>query len=55
MHNLRERLEKELGCINEDIKYMEESDTAFTRDYTKLVKTKRIVTRTIKKLKRIGT
>lgn len=50
---LYEHLEKELAYIDADIAYMEELDLAFNRDYTKLVRTKKIITKTMKKLKRI--
>ena len=50
---LYEHLEKELGYLEADIDYMEESDMAYTRDYTKLIKTKKIIVKTMKKLKRV--
>lgn len=48
-----EKLKTELQAIEEGIKYMEISDTAWHPTYTKLCKIKRIIKRTIKKLERI--
>ena len=50
---LYKHLEKELGYLEADIIYMEESDTAYTRDYLKLLKTRKIIIKTMKKLKRV--
>ena len=51
--NLYNFLEKQLGYIEADLYYMEESDTAYTREYANLLKTKKIIVKTMKKLKRV--
>ena len=48
-----ETLKKELRSIEEGIVYMELSDTAWSHEYTKLCKKKRILKKTIKKLEKI--
>ena len=51
--NLLAYLKKELAVIDAAIVHMEESDHASHRDYTRLVKTKKIVLKAMKKLKRL--
>ena len=48
-----EKLKDELMSIEEGIFYMEQSDTAWSRDYTKLRKKRKILKKTIKKLERL--
>lgn len=48
-----ETIKKEIRAIEEGIEYMELADTAWTPAYTKLRKTKRILTKTLKKLERL--
>ena len=48
-----EKLKTELKTIEEGIEYMELSDTAWSPEYTKLCKRKRIIKKTIKKLERL--
>jgi hypothetical protein len=48
-----EKLKQELRSIEEGIVYMELSDTAWSHEYTKLWKQKRVLKKAIKKLERI--
>lgn len=48
-----EKLKQELRSIEEGIAYMELSDTAWSPAYTNLLKKKRILKKTIKKLEKI--
>ncbi len=48
-----QKLKDELRSIEEGIQYMELSDTAWSPAYTKLVRKKRVLKRTIRKLERL--
>lgn len=48
-----EKLKDELSSIEEGILYMEESDMAWDRSYTKLIKKRKILKKTIKQLERL--
>jgi hypothetical protein len=48
-----ERLKDELREIENGIIYMEETDTAWTPEYTKLCKTRKILKKTIHKLEKL--
>lgn len=48
-----EKLKNELMSIEEGIRYMEDSDTAWSPAYTKLCKKRRILKRTLRKLERL--
>lgn len=42
-----------LAQIHEDLYYLEESDTAWNREYTKLCKKRRIIKKAIKRLEKL--
>ena len=48
-----EKLRNELASVEEGIIYMEESDTAWSREYTKLCKMRRILKKAIRRLERL--
>jgi hypothetical protein len=48
-----ELLRKELMYIEDGLYYMEQSDTAWSREYTKLCKKRRILKKAIRKLERL--
>lgn len=48
-----QKLKDELRSIEEGIQYMELTDTAWSPCYTKLVRKKRVLKRTIRKLERL--
>jgi hypothetical protein len=48
-----EKMKDELMSVEEDINYMEQSDTAWSPEYTKLCKKRRILKKTIRKLERL--
>ena len=48
-----EKMKDELRSIEEGILYMEETDTAWHRSYTKLCKKRRILKKTIRRLERL--
>lgn len=48
-----EKMKDELRSIEEGIFYMEQTDTAWSPAYTKLCKKRRILKKTIRKLKRL--
>lgn len=50
---LMKKLKTELRVIEEGIEHMELSDTAWSREYTKLCKQRRILKSTIKKLEKL--
>ena len=47
------KMKDELRYIEEDISYMEESDTAWSLEYTKLCKQRRILKKAVRKLERL--
>lgn len=51
--NLIETLKNELKTIENDIWYIEENDTAYLPEYTKLCKQRSILKKTIHKLERL--
>lgn len=51
--DLKNALKSELKSIEEGIEYMELTDTAYTRCYTKLVKRQKLIKKTIKKMERM--
>lgn len=50
---LMKQLKTELRMIEEGIEHMELSDTAWSRQYTKLCKQRRILKNTIKRLEKL--
>ena len=48
-----EKLKNELASIEEGIFYMEQSDTAWSPAYTKLIKKRRILKKAIRKLEKL--
>ncbi len=50
---LKTALKKELRYIEEGIEYMEATDTAYTRCYTKLVRRKKFIKHTLKRIERM--
>lgn len=48
-----EKMKDELRAIEEGIRYMELSDTAWSPAYTKLCKTRKILKKTINKLQKL--
>lgn len=48
-----EKLKNELASVEEGIFYMEQDDTAWSPAYTKLVKKRRILRKTIHKLEKL--
>ena len=48
-----EKMKNELMSIEEGIRYMEDTDTAWSPTYTKLCKKRRILKKTIHKLERL--
>lgn len=50
---LMKKLKTELRVIEEGIEHMELSDTAWSREYTKLRKQRRILKSTIKRLEKL--
>ena len=50
---LKTTLKKELQYIEEGIEYMEATDTAYTRCYTKLMRRKKLIKNTIKRIERM--
>lgn len=49
-----EKLRNELLLVEEGIAYMEESDTAWSTEYTKLCRMRRILKKAIRRLERVG-
>ena len=50
---LKTALKKELRYIEEGIEYMEATDTAYTRCYTKLMRRRNLINHTIKRIERM--
>jgi hypothetical protein len=50
---MKERLKQELDSLEEAITLMEVNDHASTRAYSKLIKKRRIIRRTLKRIERI--
>jgi hypothetical protein len=50
---MKETLKKELDSLEEAITLMEVNDHASTRAYSKLIKKRRIIRRTLKRIERI--
>ena len=50
---MKELLKKELDSLEEAITLMEVNDHASTRAYSKLIKKRRIIRRTLKRIERI--
>jgi hypothetical protein len=48
-----EKMKDELMSIEEGISYMEQSDTAWSPAYTKLIKKRRILKKAIRKLEKL--
>jgi hypothetical protein len=48
-----EKIKNELRYIEEGIRYMEDTDTAYHPTYTKLLKERRILKKAIRKLERL--
>ena len=47
------RLYDILSCLDGEIENMELTDHAYTKDYTRLVRERRVIARAIRKIKRI--
>lgn len=48
------RLYDYLACLDGHIEYMELTDTAYTKEYTRLVRERRIVRKMIRKIEKIN-